>query len=418
MIIDTKATRNENDTVTMVASISKADWDKEVKNAVKILASRANIKGFRNGKVPVSVIRRMYGDQAINEMVVDSISRRELPNMYEKAELDVIGTAEISDIKAGDEATEITYIVPVMPEIELKEWKNLGVDKAAYAVSDEEVDKAYNGLLEAHATEQLVEEGVSEAGDSVEVNITVEAEGEDEPKTFNGHTVVLNDDANEAVAAALTGKKSGDEVDVELEDAGVVDASLMGKKGKAHYVIGDIYRPEMPEITEEFVAEVSADPELKTADDLRKLMRERLEAEATVRYKDALLDKVRELNPIDLPQGATDRAAIELLNSMAREYGAHDFNDFSEKVGSQLTEVLVKSAQEQSVPLVHADLILEAIAKENNVSFTDEEVDEEAKKYAKENGLKEEDFLENLNRRAFREHLMLDKALDILTDAQ
>lgn len=420
----TTSTRNDNNTVTLTGTVDSATWSKACKNALNNLSKRANFKGFRNGKVPAGMIRKMYGKNAIEEMAADAMAKANLDAWVDAEDLTPIDRMTFEGHEVTEDGVVLTFTVPVAPKAVLGEWKNLGIAKDAVEVTDEEVDNVIENLRKNAAEEELVEEDGAAKGDRVSIEFTADVNGENDGKGTYKQVIELGrNDLIEAVDAALEGAKTGEAKDVDA----VYPAGTMDKENDTnvtfHVTVGEIFRPVLPELNDEFAATVEQYEKPATVEELKNAVRTSLtnskEEAAEDKYIAELLEAVRKNVELTVPQNMIVREVEATINNMARSYAAQgikleDVLKYSGMTIDQLAGGYMGDAERR----VANTLILDAIAEAEGLSVTDEEVENELKEFAEENNLTVDQVKQNLNMKDFRHSLLDDKAMDVLLAAQ
>ncbi len=271
-----------------------------VTEALKKQRGQMNLKGFRPGKVPLSIVRKMVGPQLAVEIAEQAIGDAFRSAVAEPAELDVIGQPRLAELDFDPTAAEADLRAVVMfgvrPEIALADLDGVPVTRLVKAFTDDDVEADVQRRRDMAATEEDAPEGTALALEhTAVVDITpVSAEGEATGGTQSGARLVLsNPDLRPEMLAALTGKTAGETVRVELPH-------LHGEGEEADHdehvdrydvTVAEVKLRVVPELDDAFVRE-QTQGKVETVDGLRAEVREELERSWTQRSQQALEAKM------------------------------------------------------------------------------------------------------------------------------
>lgn len=415
------STKNENSTVTLTVVIEPAEWSKEEKNVLNSFKRNANFKGFRKGAVPAAMIRKVYGQEAIDEAAVELFIRKNLDRIIDEQGLEPIDQIDVQKFEKGEDGVTVDFIIPVAPEAKLGEWKNLGIEKEAVEVTDEEVEKEIENLLDAQAAQDLVEDGEAQEGDNVTVDFTALVEGEETPDEVKEQTVTIGGAGlPEGFSEALTGAKTGDVKEVVTTYGDDAHEALAGKKVTFNITVGDIFRKNKPELNDEFAKTVKDYGENETVDALKENIRKSLLESKEENAEDTYIAKVLEAAAanadVTVPASMIAKEANVMLDTFKRQLGA-SYQVLLQQTGQNddgIREIYKPEAEKR----LKNSLILEAIARDENITVTDEEVEKYIDEFAADNNVSAADVRKNLDMNSFRRTVLSEKAMDALLAAQ
>ena len=378
----------EKNKVSFNIEIPEADFEKELQKAYLKNRGHFNIPGFRKGKVPRKIIEMNYGKDVFYEDAINKI----LPDAYEKAitELDLkpIDAPEV-DVEEIEEGKTITvnFVVEVRPEVTLGEYKNIEVEKVEYDVTDELVDNELKSVQDMNGR-------IIDAGDrSVENGdlLTIDYAGYVDGAQFDGGTAEkqeLEIGSGQFIPGfeeQLVGKNKGEEVEVVVTfPEEYHEESLKGKEATFKVTIHDIKEKELPELDDEFAKDVS---DFDTLEEYKNSIREKLEEEfknrEEIEHENNVIEKVVDICEVEIPE-------VMVETQLDNEVG-----EFGHRIASQgleleqyltLTGSSIEELKDQLRPValkrVKGDLVLEAIAKAENIEINDEDIDKELGKMA------------------------------------
>ncbi|WP_077368582.1 trigger factor [Anaerosalibacter sp. Marseille-P3206] len=382
--------KKENNRATFTIEVSEDKFEKAVQKAYMKLRGRFSIPGFRKGKAPKKIIEMNYGEGIFYEEALNII----LPEEYEKAidelELEPVDSPEV-DIEQLEKGKPVIFKIEVTikPEVTLGEYKNIEVEKVEYNVTDADVENEVKNLQEMNS--RLVDASDREAKEKDILN--VDFAGYIDGEQFEGGTAEnqqLEIGSGRFIPGfeeQLIGKKKGEEVDVEVtfpED--YFEDSLKGKKANFKVTINDIKEKELPELDDEFAKDVS---EFDTLEELKASIKERLEKEAKnkeeIERESKVIEKVVEACQVDIPE-------VLIENQVKNEIGQFDYRlrlqGLSIDRYFELTNSSIEDLKEQIRPSaetrVRTELVLEEIAKVENIEASDEDLEKELERMAKE----------------------------------
>jgi trigger factor len=388
------------------------EWEKILQQ----YAHQAKISGFRPGKAPKDMVKRMFYPK-IKEAVVNSLAPKALEKELQSKNLRPIGAPVVNELhfKEG-EPLRLKAQFDIWPEIKLPEYKNIEVKKKTVSVSAKEIEKALEELrLKAAQYLPVTGRGVAE-GDYV----IAEVKGRDiVAKKFlptEKVVVVAGDQGNEPVLnQCLMGLKPEDNCDFEIvHDKEHQNKKLAGRRIAYNLKVISIKERKVPEINDDFAKDLGEYEDMKT---LKKEIKENIRAakEKEIRSEMALeiIKEIYQKSPFEVPE--------TLLN---QEYGAVMRRILSSRPQKELkkeeVEELKKEARKKAEQNIRNHLILEKITGQEGIKVSDEEVQEELKAIAKSNQLPLAKVIENFNREGRREELketlLFRKAVDFLVD--
>ncbi len=418
-------TRNE-DVVVLTAVVDGDDWKEAKKKATAKAAAKMNIKGFRKGKVPADMVKKVLGKDYLLELAAEEVAQPKLTEMVAEYKVRLVDRPELEIPSIDDNSVTLVFNCPVVPELKLGQWKDLGIAKETAEVTDEEVDNAVDHILAEKADKVLVEDGEAENGDTVELDF----EGFIDGKPFEGgkaENFSLDLGSGRMIPGfeeQIVGIKPEEEKEITVtfpEDYQAKD--LAGKEATFKIKAHDIYRTVKPELTDEFVEKELDRFEAKTIDELKAEIKKNMLANKQdaldEKQIEAVLTAIRGNTEAQIPDSMVEEeidSRVRQLEMQLRQNGL-TLDQFLSLTG-QNKEAYRESMREQAEVNVFNTLILEAIAKEEKLEITDEEADKALEDYAKEMNADLEQVKKLINKEQFKESLLYDKAAEALLNAQ
>lgn len=383
---------------TLKITLPAEEVNKGFKKAVAKIAGQVNIPGFRKGKAPRNIIEMHYGKEAVKQEAFELVANQCYTEALEQEKLIPVSDPKVEDsVFEENKDMELTIKVTLKPEVKLGDYKELHVEKEAVEVTDEAVEEQVQGLRSRHAKMVEAEEGaVIEKGDFAIIDFAGTVDGE----PFSGGEgkgYPLEVGSNSFIPGfedQLVGLKKGDSTDVDVtfpEEYFVKE--LAGKQAIFKVNIQDVKRKELPELTDEYVA---ANSDCKTVEELRASYKERMqkaaENNAQIAYEKALIDLAVANAEFEVPEIMIEDRVTQMIDEMrmsleARKLTLEQYMQYSGIDMKQLRE----RQHDAAVENVKTDLVLDAIAKAENIQVSMEDVDSELSAIATQHGATLED---------------------------
>lgn len=375
--------RVENE-ATLKITAPAAEVNAGYKKAVQKIADQANIPGFRKGKAPRAIIEMHYGKEAVKQEAFEIVANKAYSEALDQEKLIPVSDpkVEASTFEEGKDM-ELTIKVTLKPEPELGEYKGLHVEKKEVEVTDEQVDAQIKDMMGRDAKMVVAEEGaVIEKGDFAIIDFAGTVDGE----PFSGGEgkgYPLEVGSNSFIPGfedQLVGLSKGDSTDVEVtfpEDYFVKD--LAGKEAIFKVNIQDVKRKELPELNDEYVASKT---DFKTVEELRANYKERMqkaaEANAKAEYEHELIDLAVANAKFSVPEIMIEDKISQMVEEMKMSL---ESRKMSLDMYMQYTGLDMAKIRENQRPVaeenVKTDLVLDAIAKAEDIQVDMADVDAE-----------------------------------------
>ena len=375
--------RVENE-ATLKITAPAADVNAGYKKAVQKIADQVNIPGFRKGKAPRAIIEMHYGKEAVKQEAFEIVANKAYSEALDQEKLIPVSDPKVeeSTFEEGKDM-ELTIKVTLKPEPELGEYKGLHVEKKEVEVTDEQVDAQIKDMMGRDAKMVVAEEGaVIEKGDFAIIDFAGTVDGE----PFSGGEgkgYPLEVGSNSFIPGfedQLVGLSKGDSTDVEVtfpEDYFVKD--LAGKEAVFKVNIQDVKRKELPELNDEYVASKT---DFKTVEELRANYKERMqkaaEANAKAEYEHELIDLAVANAKFSVPEIMIEDKISQMVDEMKMSL---ESRKMSLDMYMQYTGLDMAKIRENQRPVaeenVKTDLVLDAIAKAEDIQVDMADVDAE-----------------------------------------
>ena len=411
----------EDGKVVIAFSATKEEFAKGLDQAFKRAVKRVNAPGFRKGKLPRAVFNKMYGEEALFQDAVDFV----LPAAYTKAidELEVSPLAmpdiDVKEINK-EEGVKFEAVVTVKPNVELGEYKNLGIKKDSVEVTDADVEERLDSLLSRQA-EWQIKEGESKKGDIVVIDfkgfIGDEAFEGGEAK---GYELELGSGSFiPGFEEQLEGKVAPVDTEVNVtfpENYQVAD--LAGKAARFEVTVHDVKEKVLPELTDEFVKEFTKEAASTVAEYKEKLKEEiKLEKEnlAEKSYSDKVISTAVENAKVSVPEKLVEQEVNSMFEqftgNLSRQGLSFDlYEQFTGKGEADLKAEMKSDAENK----IKTSFVLGEIAEVEKVEVTEADIDAEVKELATMYNMTEEGIKQRISVEDLRGELVIQKTVDFL----
>jgi trigger factor len=412
----------EKNMAKLTVTVDAKEFDQALVNSYNKNKNRFSIPGFRKGKVPMAMVEKMYGEQVLYDDALNEILDKTYPDAVKESGLDVVSRPEIGIDEIG-KGKDLVYTatVAVKPEVTLGEYKGVTVEKADVTVTEAEVQDRLNKELDKNSRLVDVEREIKKDDiatidfvGSVDGKEFAGGKGEDYPLTIGSGTFIPGFEDQ------LIGHKVGENVDVNVtfpEEYGAKD--LAGKEALFKVSIKAVKEKQVPAADDEFASEVSEFDTLEEyKKDLEKTIRAEKEERATTTNENNVVDKVVANASMEIPEPMIDAQLDNMYYdySMRLQQQGIPIDQYMQITG--LTEAKLKEQMKpQAEKNIRTSLVLEAIQKKENISVSDERVDEEFKKIADQYKMKYEDLMKTVTdsqKESVRRELDMQETIDML----
>ena len=411
----------EDGKVVIAFSATKEEFAKGLDQAFKRAVKRVNAPGFRKGKLPRAVFNKMYGEEALYQDAVDYVLPRAYTKAIDELEVSPLAMPDI-DVKeiSKEEGVKFEAVVTVKPNVELGEYKNLGLEKDSVEVTDADVEERLDSLLSRQA-EWQIKEGESKKGDIVVIDfkgfIGDEAFEGGEAK---GYELELGSGSFiPGFEEQLEGKVAPVDTVVNVtfpENYQVAD--LAGKEAKFEVTVHDVKEKVLPELTDEFVKEFTKEAASTVAEYKEKLKEEiKLEKEnlAEKSYSDKVISTAVENAKLSVPgklvEQEVDSMFEQFTGNLSRQGLSFDlYQQFTGKGEAELKAEMKSDAENK----IKTSFVLGEIAEVEKVEVTDADIDAEVKELATMYNMTEEGIKQRISVEDLRGELVIQKTVDFL----
>ena len=420
-----KATQisKENGIVKFNIEFSADEWKDAVNKAYLDNRSKFSVDGFRKGKAPRKIIENYYGHDIFWDEALNKLLENGYYDAVKEMDIEVIAqpSLESPEIKNG-EPVVISGSVQVFPELEVKNYKGLEVEKFETVIGDKEVQEELERVQKSQARMEAVEDRKSENGDTVIIDFEGSVDGE----VFSGGTAEnfeLKLGSGQFIPGfeeQLEGKDAGEDVDVTVtfpEDYHAEE--LAGKEALFKCKIHEIKKEILPEIDDELASDVS---EFETLDeykaDLQKKLQENADARDESLMKDRALEKLYEANEIEVPEVMIRNEIDNIIYDMNQNLATQGLGlqQYMEWTGKTIDDVR-DEAKPEAEKRVRTRILLKNLIRQENLEADAAEVEKLMTEFGEQYGMTVDQVKEMAGAETenyFKEDAQTKKAIDFL----
>ena len=378
----------EHNMAKLTVEVSAEEFEKALNGAYMKQRGKISIPGFRKGKVPRQMVEKMYGVEIFYDDAANAIIPEAYAKAYDESELEIVSQPKIEVVQIEKGKPFIfTVEVALKPEVTLGEYKGLKVDKYSNRVTQKEVEERLVQEQEKNARTIAVEGRPVQDKDEVVLDfegfvdgVAFEGgKGENYPLTIGSGAFIPGFEEQ------LIGAEAGKEVEVNVTFPQEYHApELAGKAAVFKCTVNEIKANELPELDDEFAAEIS---EFDTLDelkaDIKAKIKEQKNADGKRQKEDQAMEQVVENATMDIPEAMIDTQVRQMADDFAQRMQQQGLNmeQYFQFTG-MTAEKMLEELRPQAVKRIQTRLVLEAIVKAENIEITDERIDEELAKMA------------------------------------
>ena len=413
----------EKNTAKLTIEVPAEKFEEAVQHSYNKNKGKFNIPGFRKGKAPFNMIKKMYGVGVFYEDAVDEVIDASYPDAAKESGLEIVSRPSISieEIEEG-KAFVYTAVVAVKPEVTLGEYKGVEVQKTKSEVTEEDIETEIKRAREKNSRLITVEDRGIEDGDQVTIDFDGSVDGkrfeggkaEDYPLTIGSHTFIDNFEEQ------LIGKTTGEECEVNVTFPAEYHVEELKNKPAVFKVkVKEIQRKELPEANDDFASEVS---DFDTMEEYKKDLTEKLQAvkieAAKTADEDKVVAKVIENATMEIPDQMVEEQVNGMVNDYARRLESQgiSFKQYVEITG-MTAEKIGEQMKPQAIKRIQTRLVLEAVVKAENIQADDAAVEEQFDKMAEDFKMDKEQIKGMFGEEQMaqlKEDLAVQKAIDFL----
>ena len=413
-----KVEKIENNVVKLEIRVEAEKFNEALTKAYNKNKGRYNIPGFRKGKVPMNMVKKFYGVEVFYDDAVNFAIDASYGEALNAENIRPVDYPKVDIVELGEGKDFVyTATVTTYPEVELGEYKGLDIKKPVYEVEDAEVEKQIKDMQEKNARMEVKEDGKVEKGDIAVIDFKgyidgtafEGGEGHDYPLEIGSGTFIDNFE-DQLVGLAVGDKK---EVNVTFPES-YGKEELNGKAAMFEVEIKSIKVKELPELDDEFAKEVAA---VESFDELKENLKKTLEKnndeKAEREFEEAVITAVIEGAKMDVPEVMVEKEIDAMMKDLEGrlKYQGLSLDQYMEFTGNTV-EKMREFMKENAERKVKADLVLDAVAKAENIEATDEQINARALELGKIYGPKDPEKMAKILAKAQRPMIANDIVIE------
>ncbi len=416
----------EGNMVELKVEVEEERVNEALNQAYKKVVKDVNVPGFRKGKVPRKVLEARFGKEILHKDALDFLIPRAYREAVDEAGIEPIAQPDINDYYiAENEPATFTAEVEVKPEVKLGEYKKLGIKRDETEVSEEDIEERLEQSREQHSQLISSDKELVEEGDY----LIIDYEGKIDGEIFPGGSAeefsleIGSGTFIPGFEEQLVGKKVGEETEITVtfpEDYNAED--LAGQEAVFTVNIKEIKEKEIPELNDDFAKEAGDFETLEELkDDIKKKIQEQKEKQAENKFKNDIVEKAVENTEVEVPDTLINNELDQMYQNLSYSLMQQglEVDKYFEYMGIDEKEWREKN-REQAAKMAKNNLILEAIAKEEGIEISEEELDNKVKEIAEENDQDVKQVKAILQMQgqlaSMKEGLRVEKTLDYLVE--
>ncbi len=378
----------ENSMAKLTIEVSAEELEKALEKAFQKNKNKINVPGFRKGKVPRQMIEKMYGPAIFYEDAANDLIPTAYENALDECEEDIVSSPEIdvTQIEKGKPFI-FTALVALKPEVKLGKYKGVKVDKIDTEVTDEEVDAEINKQRENNARNIEVKDRAVKDGDMTVIDFEgfVDGVAFDGGKGENYPLTIGSGAFIPGFEDQLVGAEIGKEVEVNVTFPEDYQAEeLKGKAAVFKCTVKEIKEKELPELDDEFASEVS---EFETLAEYKEDVKVKLTEKKTKDAKDAkeaaVIEAIVKDSDMEIPEAMLATQQRQMVDEFAQRIQMQglSIDQYFQFTGTTYDK-MIEQVKPQAEKRIKSRLVLEAVAKAENIEATEEDYEEELKNMA------------------------------------
>lgn len=379
-ILSVKVEQVEKNVICLEVEVDSDKVNAAIVAAVRSLAHRVKVPGFRRGRVPKNILELTVGKEAILDEALELLVPKAYSQAVEEQGVEPIDRPQV-EVVTIEEGAPLVFkaTVEVKPEVTLGEYKGLAINKEKVVVTKEEVEDVLQNLRERQATMEASEDEPADTGDLIMVDFsgTVDGQPFEGSQAENMPLIIGTPGFYPGLGEQLVGAKKGDSLEVKIalpDDFRV--AEVAGQEAVFSVVVNDVHKKRLANLDDEFAKDVS---EFDTLEELKANLEKRLQEVKEQRVREKMetqaIEQVMERTEVEVPAVMATRRARTMLRNFAHELEhrgvtLEKYCEFKETTAENIEEEFLPAARES----VKQELILDAIAKKENLTVTPEKL--------------------------------------------
>lgn len=417
--------KEKENVVKLDITIPAKDATEAYNKAVQRISQYVNIDGFRKGKAPRAVVERHVGTERIKQEAIESLMPKAINQAVVDNNLDIIAQPYVTNynFNIGEDLT-VTAKAELRPEVTLGQYKDLTLEIKYTPIEADAMQKSIDNLLNQHSTQETVIDRPTKETDIAVIDFDGYANGEkiQGGEAKNYPLDLAHSNFIPGFAEQLVGKNLNDEFEIKVTfPENYHDEKLKGQPATFKIKINEIKEKKLPELNDEFAQKVGP---FKTVDELKADIQKYLESQRERTNKqnseNEVFKTVIESAKVEIPQSMVDREANSLREEYKQRLAAQGIN-WDALVKSQGEDQLLKNLNEDALVRIKNSLVIDKIAKEENIKLEQKDIETKFAQLGAAYGLKPQDLIKQIGQNpevlaSISQQAMNDKVRDFLME--
>lgn len=417
--------KEKENVVKLDITIPAKDATEAYNKAVQRISQYVNIDGFRKGKAPRAVVERHVGTERIKQEAIESLMPKAINQAVVDNNLDIIAQPYITNynFNIGEDLT-VTAKAELRPEVTLGQYKDLTLEVKDTPIEADAMQKSIDNLLNQHSTQETVIDRPTKETDIAVIDFDGYANGEkiQGGEAKNYPLDLAHSNFIPGFAEQLVGKNLNDEFEIKVTfPENYHDEKLKGQPATFKIKINEIKEKKLPELNDEFAQKVGP---FKTVDELKADIQKYLESQRERTNKqnseNEVFKTVIDSAKVEIPQSMVDREANSLREEYKQRLAAQGIN-WEALVKSQGEDQLLKNLNEDALVRIKNSLVIDKIAKEENIKLEQKDIETKFAQLGAAYGLKPQDLIKQIGQNpevlaSISQQAMNDKVRDFLME--
>lgn len=421
MALKESTKKEQANSYELVVSVDADTFEKAVNAVYKRQVKKINIPGFRKGKAPRHMIEKMYGSEVFYEDAMQDCYPEALYEAAKEANLKIVAVESLEAVEAGKDGFTFKTSIIVEPEMEIKDYLGIEIEKKSTEVTDELVDEEIEKIRDRNSRMVTVEDRPAQDGDTVVIDFEgfVDGVAFDGGKAENYNLALGSGNFIPGFEEQIVGHNTDEEFSINVKFPEEYQAEeLKGKDAEFKIKLHEIKAKELPEVDDEFVKDVSDKETLdEYKEELKETLAKRLEDEAEKDVDDQIANKLMDLVEGEIPEAMYDNQANEMIRDfdMRLRSQGMSIETYMQYMGVD-QNALREMYKEEAKRRVKLRLALETIAKKENIEITEDDLNAEYDKMAENYKMEVEKVKAAVPAESLSDDLKVQKALELVKE--
>ncbi|MBU5462508.1 trigger factor [Lachnoclostridium sp. MSJ-17] len=406
----------------LVVTVDGETFEKAINKVYKKQVKSINIPGFRKGKAPRHIIEKMYGTEVFYDDAMQDCYPDALYEAAKEQNLEIVAVEKLEAVEAGKEGFTFKTDIIVKPTLEVEGYKGFEIEKKSTEVTEELINEEIDKVRDRNSRMVTVEGRAAQNGDTA----VIDFEGFVDGVAFEGgkaekYSLSLGSgNFIPGFEEQVVGHEAGEEFSINVNFPEDYQAEeLKGKEAEFKIKLHELKEKELPEVDDEFVKDVSEKETVSEyRDELKETIAARLKDEAEKDVDNQISEKLIELAQGDIPEQMYDNQANDMVRDFEMRLRSQGMDPkmYMQYMGMDMA-ALKNMYMDEAEKRVKLRLVLEAIAKQENLEVTEADLDEEYSKMAEAYKVEVEQAKASVPADSLSEDIKVQKALDIVKNS-